>query len=211
MCCLCCFYCTSSTLCTWTTIFVWWRSQSWPQSLHFFISDDMEMFHECTREEKEHPSKTPKKTKMESKKQMLLESNNIDNTKSALEKVNVRHTPVMWRIEDVASFEVLYHQMISSLTGFVGRMISLRKFKHSLVSFFSAFCIFECLFAYYQFQLIFSVCSPISIQKSMSRIPTWSNSTLCHPLKNLCISWLKSVLLGAYHVAKWRVLMLLRF
>ena len=37
----------------------------------FFISDDMEMFHECTREEKEHPSKTPKKTKMESKKQML--------------------------------------------------------------------------------------------------------------------------------------------
>ena len=65
---------------------------------------------------------------------MLLESNNIDNTKSALEKVNVRHTPVMWRIEDVASFEVLYHQMISSLTGFVGRMISLRKFKHSLIS-----------------------------------------------------------------------------
>ena len=66
---------------------------------------------------------------------MLLESNNIDNTKSALEKVNVRHTPVMWRIEDVASFEVLYHQMISSLTGFVGRMISLRKFKHSLIPF----------------------------------------------------------------------------
>ena len=29
------------------------------------------------------------KTKMESKKQVLLESNNIDNTKSALEKVNV--------------------------------------------------------------------------------------------------------------------------
>ena len=33
----------------------------------------------------------------------------------------------------------------------------------------------------------------------MSRIPTWSNSTLCHLLKNLCISWLKSVL--------WRLIM----
>ena len=39
----------------------------------------------------------------------------------------------------------------------------------------------------------------------MSRIPTRSNSTLCHLLKKLCISWLKSVLLEAYHVAKWRV------
>ena len=41
----------------------------------------------------------------------------------------------MLRIEDVASFEVLYHQMISSLTGSLRRMISLRKFKHSLISF----------------------------------------------------------------------------
>ena len=93
------------------------------------------MFHDCTRGEKEHPSKTTTKNENGIQKKVLLESNNIDNTKSALEKVSVRHISVMLRIEDVASFEVLYHQMISSLTGFVGRMISLRKFKHSLISF----------------------------------------------------------------------------
>ena len=94
------------------------------------------------------------------KKQVLLESNNIDNTKSALEKVSVRHISVMLRIEDVASFEVLYHQMISSLTGFVGRMISLRKFKHSLI-FFSFLH-----FVFLMFIRTFSI--PVSIQCLLS-------------------------------------------
>ena len=38
----------------------------------FYFLDDMEMFYDCTREEKEHPGKTTKKTEKESNKSKLF-------------------------------------------------------------------------------------------------------------------------------------------
>ena len=83
-------------------------------------------------------------------------------------------------------FEGLYHQMISSLTGSVGRMISLRKFEHSLISFSSLHFPFSDVYShvyfnssqYSMFALLFQykkVCHEFQLDPTLHFATYWRN------------------------------------